>query len=154
MYGNNVYSVVKRYDNISKSFKSTYYYWVKNKKTTPRIGARSISASGVASLISNPRGEGYPHIALTSENSFSLFNVQPLLNHKDVVLSIEFWINDSHEQNIHSQWKLISSSGRNTIPTRIEQKWFDSLSGKDSAGRLVPDPELPPKLFKPTVYTS
>ncbi len=32
------------------------------------------------------------------------------------------------------------------MPSAIEEKWFDSLCGKDAAGRVVPDPNLPAKL--------
>ncbi len=146
LYGSNVYSETKRYDNISKTYKYTYYFWVKNKKTIPSVGDRKMSAETVAALIENPRGEGYKYLALTSANSFSLVNVKPLLEDKDVVLSVEYWINEVSEQNIHSEWKLVSNNQSTTIPKSIEQKWFDSLCGKDLEGRVVPDPVLPPKL--------
>jgi len=147
LYNNTTYSIVKRYDRISKSFKNTYYYWVKNKKTIPANKSRIISAIDVANLIANPRGAGYKFLALTSENSFSLVNVQPLLDNKDVILGIEYWNTENIDQNIHSQWKIISNTDRDVIPKNIEQKWFDSLSGKDLYGRPVPDPLLPPKLM-------
>ena len=50
------------------------------------------------------------------------------------------------EENIHSQWDLISTDPSTVIPLAIEQKWFDSLCGADQAGRPVPDILLPPKL--------
>jgi len=146
LYGNNVYGLVRKYDNISKSFKNTYYYWVKNKRTVPNNPNRTISAQDVIDLIENPRGYGYRYLALTGSNSFSLVNVKPLLEDKNVVLSIEYWINSKTDKSVHSQWKIISNNTQTDIPDFIEQKWFDSLCGKDSAGRLVPDPALAPKL--------
>ena len=146
LYGNNVYSYEKRYDNVAKVTKYTYYYWVKNKRTIPNIVNRNTSAYDVSNLISNPRGEGYKFLALTGTNSFSLFNVANLLEDKDVVLSVQYWIAEYSDQNIHSQWKIISKNTNTVLPTAIEQKWFDSLCGKDDQGRLVPDPSLPPKL--------
>ena len=146
LYGNNVYSYEKRYDNVAKTNKYTYYYWVKNKKTIPNVINRSMSSQDVANLISNPRGEGYKFLALTSTNTFSLFNVANLLEDKDVVLSVQYWIVDHTDQNIHSQWKIISKNTNTVLPLAIETKWFDSLCGKDDQGRLVPDPNLPPKL--------
>ena len=128
LYGDNVYSIRRRYDNISRSFRNTYYYWVKNKKTIPNVVGRKISASSVANLISNPRGEGYQYLALTGLNSFSLVNVKSLLSSTDVVLSVEYWTADSNNQNIHSQWKLISNNVSTVIPLEIEKKWIDSLS--------------------------
>ncbi len=146
LYDNNVYSVIKKYDTISKTFRNTYYFWVKGKKTIPSIPNRKLSAGDVASLIENPRGADYKYIALTGANSFSLVNVQPLLQDKDVVLSIEYWTSENTGKNVHSQWKIINNETSTVIPSAVEQKWFDSLSGKDTQGRLVPDPLLPEKL--------
>lgn len=146
LYDNTVYGLVRKYDNVAKSFRNTYYYWVKNKKTVPNVPNRKISAQDVCDLIENPRGYGYRYLALTGSNSFSLVNVKPLLEDKDVVLSIEYWTNSKTDRVVHSQWKIISNNVQTDIPDFIEQKWFDSLCGKDSAGRLVPDPSLAPKL--------
>jgi len=146
LYSNDVYSVIRKYDNVSKAFKNTYYYWVKNKKITPNVVGRKISAQDVVDLIENPRGYGYKYLALTGSNSFSLVNVKNLLQDQDVVLSVEYWTSPYTDKNIHSQWKIINNNSATTLPKAIEQKWFDSLCGKDSAGRLVPDPALPAKL--------
>jgi hypothetical protein len=146
LYDDTVYSITKRYDNVSKTFKRTYYYWVKNKVTLPNLKNRNITAKDVAALIENPRGQGYRYIALTSANSFSLVNVKPLLNDVNIVLSIEYWTVDSDTRNIHTEWKLVSNDVESALPASIEQKWFDSLCGKDSSGRIVPDTTLPIKL--------
>ena len=146
LYGNDVYAVVKKYDNISKTFKNTYYFWVKNKRTVPNIANRNMSASNVASLIANPRGSGHKYLALTGSNSFSLVNVKPLLNDTDIVLSVDYWTSPYTDKNIHNQWKIINNNADTTLPSAIEEKWFDSLCGKDAAGRVVPDPNLPAKL--------
>ena len=53
---------------------------------------------------------------------------------------------DKIDQNIHSQYKIISNDPTTSIPTAIEQKWIDSLCGVDVEGRLVPNPVLPAKL--------
>ena len=146
LYGDTVYSISKKYDTVSKTFKNTYYYWIKNKKTIPNVQSRKLSAQNVANLISNPRGEGYQYMALTSSNSFSLVNVKPDLESKDVVLSVEYWLIKNQNQNIHSEWKIISDDINSQIPARTEEKWFDSLCGKDANDRLIPDLALPPKL--------
>jgi hypothetical protein len=146
LYGNNVYALRQRYDAISQSFKNTYYYWVKNKKTIPYIPGRYLSAQAVASLIENPRGQGYTYLALTGLNSFSLINAKQYLEDVNVVLSVEYWTIDKTDRNVHSQWKIVNNDSNTVLPESIELKWFDSLCGKDLAGREVPDPTLPPKL--------
>ena len=146
LYGNNTYSIVRKYDNISKTFKNTYYYWVKNKKTIPNIPSRKLSAQDVVDLIENPRGYGYRYLALTGSNSFSLVNIKSLLEDTSIVLSIDYWASPYTDKNIHSEWKIINNSSETTLPSSIERKWFDSLCGKDIDGRIVPDPSLPAKL--------
>lgn len=147
MYGDYVYSVKQSYDNISKTIRNTYYFWVKNKTVTPNNPARSISGSSVSNMISNPSTYGYQHISITSTNSFYIANLSPVLNKNDIALSIQYWIVDNNDYNIHTQWKLISNHPNSVIPSNILEKWIDSLCGSDINGRLVPDMSLPPKLL-------
>ena len=140
------FSVVQHYNTLSQSFQSTYYYWVKNKTLTPDIVGRTTSANSVSELISNPRGRNYPFAVITGKNSFSLVNCQSLLNGADVILGIEYWIVENTTQNTHAQWKLIDNNPNTNLPSTIEQKWFDSLCGKDQSDRPVPDLNLPAKL--------
>ena len=146
LYGNNAYCVTQKYNNITKKFVNTYYFWVKNKNIIPNIPGRRMSALDVSLLIANPRGEAYTYLALLGTDSFSLVNARSYLKDKDVVLAVEYWLTDKTDQNVHSQWSLISDDVNVNLPVTIEQKWVDSLCGVDAAGRLVPDPKQPPKL--------
>lgn len=144
-YDNSVYSTSKKYDSISKTFKETYYYWVKNKKIAPQVTGRTLTAFDVASLIADPVGVGYSCLAFTGTNSFSLVNGKKYLTNNNTVLSIQYWIIDNNDNNLHSQWKLLSTNRNTAIPTAIETKWFHSLVGKDTNDRVVPDINLPLK---------
>ena len=146
LYGDTAYNTETFYDNVSKTFRHTYYYWVKNKKTVPSVPGRNMAAADVAKLIANPRGQGYSCLGITGTNSFSLVNIAPDLSGANIVLAIEYWLIDKIDQNVHSQWKLISDNTLVDLPKTIEQKWIDSLCGVDQGGRLVPDPTLPTKL--------
>ena len=146
LYGDSVYSMTQSYDKISKTFKNTYYFWVKNKAVIPYINGRNMSALDVSNLIANPRGQNYTYLGITGTNTFSLTNVKPYLSSSDVVLSIEYWTIDKTDQNIHTQYKMISNDPNIDLPKTIEQKWFDSLCGIDNRGRVVPDPRLPFKI--------
>ena len=155
-YGNLCYSVRQYYDRISQSFKNIYYYWVKNPTIIPNTQDRSLSANDVSKLISDPVAQGYPCLSFTSPSSFILINLANYIKSTSTNLNIEYWTVDKQYRttNKHSQWKLISSHEKTIIPTQIEQKWFDSLIGKDSYGRLVPSNFLPIKkkygvLFRP-----
>ena len=138
-YGDAVYSVSKRYDSISKTFKETYFYWVKNKTDIPRVEGRLISAFDVAKLITDPAAYGYACIAFTGLNSVSLINCKKYLESKNSVLTVQYWTSPYKDSNYHSQWKLLSTNRNTAIPTAIETKWFHSLTGKDDNGLPVPD---------------
>ena len=146
LYGDNIYSVKQVYNPYTGGFNNVYYYWVKNTIITPALATRKISAASVSNLIKNPKGEGYQYLSLTGTDSFTLSNTQSLLKSKDVVLAIEYWKIDNTTQNVHNQWKLVSDNPSTQLPATIEQKWFDSLCGKDQADRVVPDFDQPPKL--------
>jgi hypothetical protein len=144
-YGDAVYSVKNKYDTVGQKLIPTYYFWVKNKTITPNIVGRNLSAESVASLITDPIGYGYTCIAPTGSNSFSLVNFKNLMHSTDIVLNIQTWLIDNHDINLHSQWKIISEHPNTIIPKNIENKWIDSLIGKDSNDRIVPDTSLPLK---------
>jgi hypothetical protein len=144
-YGNNVYSVKERYDSVSKTFKPTYYFWVKNKKVTPDVEGRKLSAYYVAQLIADPAGNGYSCLALTGSSSFSLVNLEKYLENKNIVLNVQYWLSDIKTSNFHSEWKLLSLNKNTSIPKALEDKWFHSLTGKDDNDRVVPDANLPLK---------
>jgi hypothetical protein len=146
LYGNAAYSIKQRYDSVSKTFKNTYYFWVKNKTTVPSISGRSISALDVAKLISDPGAQGYQFISFLSDNSISLYNLKSSLKNNDINLNVQYWIIDNTNLNSHYQWKIISENANSLIPAEIENKWFHSLVGKDANDRTVPDLQLPVKL--------
>ncbi len=144
-YGNDVYSVKKKYDPVSQTFSNTYYYWVKNPTVIPNTIGRTLSAYSVSRLISDPVSEGYACLALTGSNSFLLTNVERLISSTNFNLAVQYWNVDlSHaETNAHSQWKIISEHPNSIIPLEIEKKWIHSLIGKDENERIVPDIKLP-----------
>jgi hypothetical protein len=144
-YGDDVYSVTRKYDSISQTFKETYHYWVKNKKVIPQIQGRKISAYDVARLIEDPVGSSYPCIAFVGPDSFILVNCESYLKDKNTILNVQFWTVDNKESNLHTEWKLLSTNRNTSIPSALETKWIDSLVGKDMNDRVVPDPSLPEK---------
>ena len=146
LYGNSCYSIKTTYDNVSKTLKNTYYYWVKNKTIVPSVQGRYVSAQDVSSLISSPVKSAYKYISFTGPNTFDIANVGQLLSNNDIILSVQYWTIDNTEQNIHSQWKIISNDPSTVLPSTIEDKWFDSLCGSDVVGRVIPDSSLSPKL--------
>ena len=144
-YGDTVYSVKRKYDTQTKTFKNLYYYWVKNKTIVPSVEGRTISAASISLLISDPNGQGYKFAAFTSPSGVSLFNCKNQLTDSQVKLNVQYWLVDPNNVNIHSQWKIIRQDADSIVPAAIEHKWIDSLVGKDKNDRVVPDISLQPK---------
>jgi len=146
LYGDNGYSLRRVYDEASGTFTTYYYYWVQNKTTIPPIESRTLSVQDVADLIADPAGEGYRFVTFASPDSYVLHNCQSFIKDRDVAISVQYWTIEDQTVNIHNQYQIITDGLEQSRPNRdIEQKWFDSLVGFDSAGRSVPAPELSAK---------
>ena len=142
-YGDEVYSVSRQYDPVSKNFTQKYMFWVKQKTTTPAIERRQLSVAAISSLIADPKSQGYSHIAITSDNSFVLYNCKQFLNDKDVALNMRFWTTDVNDRNIHKQYQILTEGLDISSPNdTIINKWFDSLVGFTPEGLPVPNPNL------------
>jgi len=146
-YGSQAYSINQSYDNISQTFRTIYYFWVKNKNTVPPLASRKVSARDVADYIANPKAKGVRYVALLGSNQLSLVNCKELISDKDVAINIRYWLINNTDQNIHSHYQLLAEGNTDKkLNKYIEQKWFDSLIGYDTQGREIPDPILPAKL--------
>jgi hypothetical protein len=144
-YGNTVVSEKRRFDTQTKTFKKTYYFWVKNKTTIPNVEGRKISAASISSLIADPKSQGYRFAAFTATDSISLYNCKDLLDDGNVKINVQYWITNQDKVNVHSQWKIIRQDADTVLPKQIENKFIDSLVGKDKNDRVVPDIGLPVK---------
>ena len=132
-----------KYDPVSGTKTTLYYYWVKNKNTVPNITFRNLSAANVARLILDPRSQGYQYVFITGESTFSLANINTRLIDTDVSLNLQFYEVDNTELLNHNEYVLIAKDDPNaTIPSLIENKWFDSLVGSNTLGQSLPDLKL------------
>lgn len=135
-----------KYDPISGTNTTLYYYWVKNKRTVPNIPTRNLSCSDITNLILDPKSQGYQFISITSPNSLSLSNIKNKLIDKDVSLNLQFYEVENTELLTHREYVLIANDDTDAvIPKIIEDKWIDSLVGSNLRGQLVPDLKLNPK---------
>ena len=146
LYGDATYSTKRKYDSVAGVFTTRYYFWVTNKKITPDVEFRNINISDVADYIADPIAKGYMFAGLISPSSFVLYNVDRLIKGNEVALSTQIWTIENQNQNIHTQYQIISEGLETSQPNRdIIRKWYDSLIGYDEQNRVVPDPTLSPK---------
>jgi hypothetical protein len=146
LYGDGAYSVRRKFDTVSQTFTTYYYYWVLNKATLPNVENRLLSASNVTRLISDPAGLGYKFVAMLGSNRYALHNCESFINNRDTAISFNWWTIENQQQQTHLQYQLITDGLDTSVPnSEIEQKWFDSLVGFDKNDRPVPDINLPVK---------
>ena len=138
------YTIKTRYNSSTDTFQNVYYYWVRNLTRLPNnsVVKRSSPISFVANLLANPQALGHRYFAPTDTNKLILGGVSNL-SESDIVLNIDIRTNTFDGQS-HAIWKLVREGDKNYRPgTNIETRWWDSLIGKNSAGDLVPDIDLP-----------
>jgi hypothetical protein len=143
----NVLTVKNLYNTVTGVTTETYYYfWVKNPVIIPSGSTRTVSASDVATAISNPIGTGVAFVAFTSQNELLTFNVGSKLPSDTALINVVYYKDDSSLIPVHNEYQLMTEGLASSVPSApLELKWIDSLIGADSAGNRVPDDSLPVK---------
>ena len=127
-------------------FGTTYYFWVKNIVTINTTAGKTLSPTGIARYIAEPRSSGIPYVAFVSASATAIYNAANLISAQDTVLSIEF-DRQLTDDNVHVQYDLFPQDRANAfLPDNLYRKLQDSFCGVDTQGNLVPDPTLSPAL--------
>jgi len=148
LYGDDSNYSVRTVLDVTTGFPSsvTYYYWVKNKTTIPDIVERKFTAQQIANYISSPLSAGVPYAVLTSKNTFSLVNVDSVIDQDKFLVNIQFFEKEKDINLIHTEYQLLSEGILEYPNQELENKWIDSLIGEDIAGQTVPDRKLSTKM--------
>ena len=146
LYGDSSYSTRRVYNEVLKTFKTMYYFWVTDKTIVPNVEFRKIDTREIAQYITDPAAKGHRFVALISPEKFVLYNCEPLIKGTDVAINIQFWTIKNQNQNVHNQYQIVSEGLETSQPNPdVVIKWFDSLIGYDAQSRIVPDPTLSDK---------
>jgi hypothetical protein len=130
--------------NTTGVFATTYYFWVKNIVTINTTAGKTLSPSGVARYIADPRSSGIPYVAFVSPSATAIYNGTDQLSAFDTVISIEF-DRQLTDDNVHVQYDLLPQDRADGfLPDNLYQKLQDSFCGVNIQGALVPDPTLSP----------
>ena len=144
---NTVFTVRQKYDSRLDGFVNYYYYWIKNSVFLPdpakSVVTRNNTTGYISNIISNPKGSGIRHFAVSGTNRLIAFNIKNDIINDNTVLNVTY--KDTVEEgDVHYVWKLIKEGDKDDAPNaQIERKWWDSLIGSDEAGNEVPDISLP-----------
>ena len=125
-------------------FETTYYFWVRGITTVATAAGKTLSTTGIASYIENPRGSGIPYIAPINASTIAIYNALDLISAADTIIHIEY-DRQLTSANIHQEFQLIVDGQADSfLNDTLYLKMLDSFCGTTVDGANVPDPMLSP----------
>ena len=142
------YIVKEVYNPKTDTNETWYYYWVKNPTTVPEQIFRTKSAFLIAQTMGKPDDLDITYmspIGLSSNykdyvSSMMIKNFDIVMGSTDCVIQLNFVVDDKIDN--HKEWLMIRENSIDDIDERLWNKMIYSLIGEDSAGNIIPDPEL------------
>ena len=109
--------ISKEVDPIQQRVQTFYYYWVKDRTSSPdtscsRVGReanRTLSASEVTRLIQDPPAQNYRWFSPVSEDSFVFSGVDRVFTDSDNIFQINY-TRTGTEEKPHVEWELASDA--------------------------------------------
>jgi hypothetical protein len=121
-----------------------YYFWVTGLTTIDTGAGKTLSTTGIARYIENPRGSGIPYLAALNSSTVAIYNSLDYLSASDTILHIEF-DRVLTSSNTHTEVELIGENKPESfLSANLYRKLQDSFCGVNSTGAKVPDPFLSP----------
>lgn len=99
------YSEFQEYDDSTDSYKTVYYFWVKNTIYVPKVKNRNRPCNELSRTIQNPSLLNAPWFAPISQNSFIISGLQQDITDDKSILSITYQ-NNATEVVKHEQFQL------------------------------------------------
>ena len=99
------YSEFQEYDSSTNTYKTVYYFWVKNAIYVPKVKNRNKPCNELSRTINDPSLLNAPWFAPISSNSFIISGLQTEITDDKSILSITYQ-NDSTEVVKHDQYQL------------------------------------------------
>ena len=125
-------------------FTTLYYFWVRGLTTIATGSGKTLSPSGVASYILDPRSSGIPYIAALNASTIAVYNAQNLINATNTILNVSFSRKPT-DAVVHQEYQIITDGiAESFLNAQLYRKLVDSLSGINATGNNVPDPTLSP----------
>ena len=130
--------------NAQGTFSTNYYFWVTGIDTIDTVAGKTLSTTGIARYIEDPRSSGIPYIAALNSSTVAIYNGLDFLSAADTILHIDY-DRELTDANIHTEYELIVQDDPNSfISSSLYRKLQDSFCGANTVGAKVPDPLLSP----------
>jgi len=130
--------------NEQGTFSTYYYFWVTGLTTINTSAGKTLSTTGIARYIEDPRSSGIPYIAALNASTVAVYNGQEYLSAFDTILHISY-DRELTDANVHTEFDLITAGKADSfLSSPLYRKLQDSFAGVDTAGAAVPDIFLSP----------
>jgi len=127
---------------VDGTFNTFYYFWVRNITTVSAAQGKTLSAATVSRYIENPKASGIPYIAPVNASTIAIYNATDILQADDTIIHVEY-DRELNNDNVHVEYELIPQDRADGfLSNSLYKKLQDSFCGVDTAGNLVPDPNL------------
>jgi hypothetical protein len=137
------YTVRAQLNNLG-IFETVYYFWVAGITTIAINQGKTLSTTGIASYIEDPRSSGIPYIAALDASTVAIYNGLQYLSAADTILHIDF-SQELSDANVHTEFQLIADGDPTSfLAGNLYQKLQDSFCGYNLSGGQVPDLFLSP----------
>ena len=135
---------VRAHLNATGTFETVYYFWVSGITTIAVNEGKTLSTTGIARYIEEPRSSGIPYIAALDASAVAIYNGAQYLSASDTILHVDF-SQELSDANIHTEFQLIADGDPTSfLADNLYQKLQDSFCGYNQNGAQVPDPFLSP----------
>jgi hypothetical protein len=130
--------------SLTGLIETEYYFWVQGITTTATNLGKTLPATTVANYIFDPKASGIAYLAAIDASTVALYNCNDLIEAQDTILHIEY-DRELTSDNVHVEYELVPQDRADGfISDQLYRKLQDSFCGVDTAGNLVPDPNLGP----------
>lgn len=125
-------------------FETKYYFWVRDLTSINSGAGKTLSTTGIARYIENPRSSGIPYISTLNSSTIGIYNALDLISAADTILHIEY-DREYTDACVHQEYQLIADGRPDSFLNDVLYlKLQDSFCGVDNRGATVPDPFLSP----------
>jgi len=128
--------------SIDGTFNTYYYFWVRGIASVSTQQGKTLSADTVSRYIESPKSSGIAYIAPINASTIAIYNATDIIQAEDTIINIEF-DREYTTDNVHVEYELIvQDKADGFLSKNLYRKLQDSFCGVDTAGNLVPDPNL------------
>lgn len=123
---------IQEWSDAQQSLITAYYFWVLSPTTIPEIENRSITATGVTNIITNPVDNSIAYFSVIDSNHVIIGNIKEFVSN-EATIKLQ-WNIGTNEGNFHKQWCLLREGDDDeTVDSSLWKKLTDSLVGFDTA---------------------